>query len=735
MRDRLASIRKTTIEIDAKVNTKAFEATSKALEKTAFTGSALQRAYDGVGIASENLGKKSESAFGKMTDKLKTVQDSAENVRGAIEAVAGLAITGAIGGLTWSAADKSQDKTQTFKEILSRKKFDTSAVSGLVADMSSTGLTSSSDMYSLITDISNKSKKVRPETAMNAAKMLTLGYANSKDALESMGYSSAESVESALSQKYIRGVNRQQEIDALAETMGYSGSRKFSKLSQERRLKEMAKFEMYKTDSTGAAIRDENGNPIKLSEAELKEQARKRNMPEVVSNRISNLGKAIGGELLGPMDKALQVVEKIVLALQSIPGGTKFLALASVFVGFVGALTAIAAVVPSVTAGLQILGIISAKNAVSATAETAATNMSTLAKIRAAVVSKLLAASNYLLGTSLTVALGPIGIAIAAIAALGAILYAVEKKTHIFSKTWQALKEGRATKFLMDAAGGTISFLAEEGNELLADILEWIKKIVSFVGWILEKIQGFIGWIRDGLGITRQQAKKKVDDYAADKGYWWSDKKNAWVKSASDSTQVNDPKLARLQEKYEKAPKGFFEGIPGINELTKAIRDLIAALKVDVVETATNAGNANIDEYNKRKEDLTKKGIGEGTASKAAWRPWWMPGGGLYAKGAKFDRTGFFQGIVHAGEEIPDLATVRSGPGIISKAISSLRAAQDSGEVSGRGQTVINNYNYNVNAPMNIDKVSKEVDYISMHRSLTDKLDEVFTRKARQAGN
>lgn len=130
--------------------------------------------------------------------------------------------------------------------------------------------------------------------------------------------------------------------------------------------------------------------------------------------------------------------------------------------------------------------------------------------------------------------------------------------------------------------------------------------MVGILSGMWSTITGMISWLRDGLGITKADRKKELEQEAAktgnqaEGGLWkgakWVDDasnyaKHQWYKapgwyestSSAEAHLLPEATQARLNArkvKYETAPAGFFEGIPGINELTGAIGALTAAIPV-----------------------------------------------------------------------------------------------------------------------------------------------------------
>ena len=149
-----------------------------------------------------------------------------------------------------------------------------------------------------------------------------------------------------------------------------------------------------------------------------------------------------------------------------------------------------------------------------------------------------------------------------------------------------------------------------DGSSTIEDILAAATKnwttMVGILSGMWSTITGMISWLRDGLGITKAERKKQMEEEAAktgnqaEGGLWkgakWVDDasnyaKHQWYKapgwyestSSAEAHLLPETAQARLNArkvKYESTPGGFFEGIPGINELTGAIGALTAAIPV-----------------------------------------------------------------------------------------------------------------------------------------------------------
>jgi hypothetical protein len=228
-------------------------------------------------------------------------------------------------------------------------------------------------------------------------------------------------------------------------------------------------------------------------------------------------------------------------------------------------------------------------------------------------------------------------------------------------------------------------------NKLSSAGTQLLQRMVDFFTWLLETIRNGLAWIKDGLGITKKEKEAELAKTGASigKAHGKVDAKgqgipyeyrsndpggNGWYLKGSHDVTVNaglsESELARLnagKEKVENAPKSFFEAIPGIADLTKAIKDLIAQLSLKAAAATVNqAGQTYVDTTAKKYEDVKSKD-GEYIAAQTTWRPWWMPGGGLYgmAEGGSIIGSGAIIG--HQGEQVNPADVVLGGETTLEK--------------------------------------------------------------------
>lgn len=345
---------------------------------------------------------------------------------------------------------------------------------------------------------------------------------------------------------------------------------------------------------------------------------------EILTKRLGTATAAIGGSILPALNSVLGLFLKITDAVGAIPGLGAVIGWGAVLGGAATAGLVVVSMIGSLIPGLiTVMGLL--KNA--------------------AVATKLMAAAQWVLNVAMSA--NPLGIAIIAIAGLVAGLYILEKKFGLVTKAWQAFSGSSIGKGVIGyiengkkaigdmlgslgkayATGGLKGVLrlaldAMAANSpglkvllLIADFIRklWVNsgalnklfttglalwnKIADFFSWLLEKITGMIQWLRDGLGVTRSEAKAKMDKQASKEGLVWKDaigdNPAQWYKNGvAAGVGASSDTLNRLKADYDRAPKGFFEALPGADSLRKAIENLTYALQHPVAAATAAASSA-----------------------------------------------------------------------------------------------------------------------------------------------
>lgn len=189
-----------------------------------------------------------------------------------------------------------------------------------------------------------------------------------------------------------------------------------------------------------------------------------------------------------------------------------------------------------------------------------------------------------------------------------------------FSGAWKKLTKGFELPSLGEAFknlfGGTsiVAVLNKTFGIPLNTMIKWldfihngIKKFTDIMSELWSSIKAGFQWVKDGLGITKQEKKTKMETAAEKLGAKWFDENSSsaksgaswytgsgWYKDQKKMPATETTGLESLREKYEKAPKGIFDGIPGMSLLTETLSKLITAIEkwkipsTQDLNTATN---------------------------------------------------------------------------------------------------------------------------------------------------
>ncbi len=454
---------------------------------------------------------------------------------------------------------------------------------------------------------------------------------------------------------------------------------------------------------------------------------------EVLSKRLTATTAAMGDAVLPALNSVLGGFIKLSDIIGKIPGLGKAMGWGAVLLGAASAGLVMVSMVGSLIPGLMtVIGLIS----------------------KAGIVTKLMAAAQWILNAAMSA--NPLGIAIMAVVGLIAVLYVLEKRFGLVSKAWKMFSESsigkgvfaaiadgkKAIEDLLGTLGkayksggvGGVLKVALEGIvansplfKMIAFIFDMLRKLwnnsnilnklinygvviwqkmVDFFTWLLDTIKGGLAWLRDGLGITKRE--KEADLKKAEKaaGLTWKesrpDSPAGWYTGGNQRKEDVPDSLLRAKEAYDNAPKSFIDGLPGVTELTRAINALITQLSIKAVAATVNeAGSAYVDNTAKKYESV-KADKGEYIAAQTTWRPWWMPGGGLYgmAEGGSIIGSGAIIG--HQGEQVNPADVVVGGETTLGKINRMFSGAPG----PGGGQTI--------HAPISltvvIEKVEKTAD-------------------------
>jgi hypothetical protein len=344
---------------------------------------------------------------------------------------------------------------------------------------------------------------------------------------------------------------------------------------------------------------------------------------EVLSKRLTATTAAMGDAVLPALNSVLGGFIQLSDIIGKIPGLGKAMGWGAVLMG-----AAAAGLIVVSMLGSLIPGIVLMKNAVMG--ETAAKYANITATYANSAASKAAAAGQWLLNAAMSA--NPLGIAIIAIAGLIVVLYALEKKFGLVTKAWKAFSESSTGKgiigYIEDGkkaiegmlaslnkaykSGGVGGILKVALGAILStsplfkmvafiyDILRklWqnsatlnklaasgsglLQRVVDFFTWLLDAIKSGVQWIKDGLGITKQDAKTKMEEQAKKEGLVWQeaigDNPAQWYKNGTAvGTNAGSDRLKRLKADYDNAPNSVFskigEVISGAMSNIKALFD------------------------------------------------------------------------------------------------------------------------------------------------------------------
>ena len=744
---------------------------SKVVENVKST---TQGATDAVNKHSDAT-KKAGSSITDLKTKYEGLTGSFDKMKGALAGITAMLSGGAAAGIAWKTAEESSNYAKQVYGMLGErkgaKKVDMSAIQAFVAKASDSGYTSSTDRLQLTNLMVQRGAK-NTGLATGAADALEKKFfANQEMLQKDYGVSSAQGLGDMATNKFIRGQQAKQDLDNLF-------GKGFSNKSQASRIKILAK----------------QGVDIDINAAMAEHPL------EVIQNRIKSITKSIGGELRGVMSPIAGMFAGILGIIDKNPIVPKILAISAVLAGVAGAVITIVSILPMLTAGFSALGAVVAILASPVAILVALGALVLYLAYKTGVLQKAWDKfGNSAIGKDVMASLQGISDFVGGLidqfekwydaGGSNQLLDYFFKLIDVIGTAWDYLDKLYAMTntstanplikalFLGIAAPTTIlaglgagavkAVTGKDPAELLGSLLRWTsnyiapflskihdltKKVVSLFEWIYSLWQGALSWIKAGLGITKSEAKAKMDAEAANKGVTWQangESGAGWYKNSVRQTTGLE-KLDKLTEKYNKAPKSFFEGIPGITALTDAIFKLIDALKVKIPEAVSNsvgavtgAGNNYVASQAKTYNDALIKTNDPYLATKSIGN-WFGPGGLIWntdtapashAIGATFTRGGLFRGMVHSPEELVDQATSVKGPGIISRAMNLLDATMAGGRPTTAGAG-LNEFHVHMPAQdFSGMKISSNVDFEKILRDANKRaVSDAVTEIKRQIG-
>lgn len=744
---------------DAGAIQKTQELGEKSQESTAGISNAVENAKGvtaGYSDSQKEAGKavdehakateKAGSAIENLKSKYAGITGSLGSLKTALAGITGLIAGGSVAGFSWAAAEEADDYKKQVMDMLGKrkgsKKVDLSAINAFVAKAQDSGYTSSTDRLQLTNLMIQRGAKTTDQATGATDALEKKYFANQEMLQKDYGVSSAMDLGSMATQKYIRGKQAKQDLDNLF-------GKGFSNKSQASRIKILTK--------QGVDI-DINAT---MADKPL----------EVIQNRFKSITKSIGGELKNVMSPIASMFANILGIIDKNPILPKILAISAVLFAVGGAIVTVGALLPTLTAGFTSLGAVVAILASPITILLVLGALVVYLAYKTGVLQKAWEKfGQSSIGQDIMGALQGIsdfvgglidqfgkwyeaggsnqllGYFFALIDVLGTAwdymdkLYAMTK-TSTANPLIKALFLGIAAPATILAglgAGAVKAVTGKDPAELLASLLRWTsnyiapfmakihdltKKLLSIFEWIYSLWQGALSWLKAGLGITKSQAKTKMETEATKEGVTWNQKGDSgagWYKNGV--LQPGSDKLNTLKKNYEKAPSGIFDllgiadavakgmsgigtiiagaikgivmDIPGMSELAKAIDDLRTWLDNTLGSKGGNLpgqpGNYttsdeniwNMDASGKYTVTDTNGGVPNQTPG-VTIDPnnppqevvdHFHPQGAIksHAVGATFTKGGRFTGNVHSPEEIIPQAVASRGPGPIGKALDLL---------------------------------------------------------------
>ncbi|MFA5378342.1 MAG: hypothetical protein WC455_21490 [Dehalococcoidia bacterium] len=192
---------------------------------------------------------------------------------------------------------------------------------------------------------------------------------------------------------------------------------------------------------------------------------------EVLSKRVTATTQAMGDAVLPALNTVLGGFIKLSDIIGKIPGLGKAMGWGAVLLAAASAGLVMVSMVGSLIPGLMtVIGLIS----------------------KAGIVTRLMAAAQWVLNVAMSA--NPLGIAIMAIAGLIVVLYALEKKFGLLTKTWQA--------FSNSSIGKGIFAYIESGKKSIEDLLATLGKAFRGGG-----MKGVVTMALDALGSASPMVK------------------------------------------------------------------------------------------------------------------------------------------------------------------------------------------------------------------------------------
>jgi hypothetical protein len=575
-------------------NTAAASATKSISGASQAANGALDGLKAGAGAVAgvvQDVGSKGVGAFKAIGN---TVNEVAGNVGKLMTSMAAMAAGGAVAGLSWLSAAKSKlYLEEVYKAVDANKKLGISsdqlkdhiAKSMAEAPGWETKGTATEETYNMLQYAGKYLGK--GEKGLNNAENISKAYFANQEAMQKAGFGSADDL------VRIAARNTQLRPDQLMGLKA-AGLTDADIGSPQKRLKALEKLGL---------------------KVDIKAELDKRPWIEA-QNNVDKLQKSIGTSLAPVLTRVSEIVANIAGGLAENPDASWLIGMGAVAVTAVGALSMLVGVFGPLVGLVRTLG----------------------------VVTKVMAAAQWLLNIALDA--NPIGVIVMGLVILGVALYAVEQKTHIFSKAlqylantgmgqgiiawvngvkdslgsiWSKAKGPGVMKFLADisAPGGiskslgllvTYLYNLVYGNSTVSKVLNYAKGLwqsaSDFLGGLWDTLKSMWSWLMNAIPGAkkegyRQELEKKLPSgmqLTPQGEIWWKAGGKPKVPGAVESDSDREtrlaahkvdaseipPKLQTLYANYQNAP-GFAEGV------AEAVRQGLSGMG-DILKTAVKDG-------------------------------------------------------------------------------------------------------------------------------------------------
>jgi len=529
-----------------------------------------------------NEAQKTTGFLGSMQSKLENVGGVADKLRDKFGAITGLLAGGSIGGMSWLNAMSSDKSAASFERRMARKGIDTKSIDEFIAKAEGAGYTTTGTRRDIADTLLTRTNLRGAKMESTTKSIEDLYFQNSYD-LNKNGITSARDFSDLLTKKTLGPGDRQALID-----IGFM-NKNAKTMSVSNRLK-AAQKQGAGIDETTLAAQD----PY-----------------QAFLNRLSETSEKVGKTMVEPMNMVLGKVNDLLDLINNIPGAPGLIALVAVLMAVAGGaslvLTILSPLLPLFTAlKVAMLGQAAANQALAAS-------------------EVEVGAASGIMGAGIWTALAPIILIGAPLLALGAALYLVEQKTHIFGKAfkqlgktemahdlldffkdmgywiregikwvdtlYKMLKTTGLSKVVLGAAFGPIglglgaaSMLSgKDPSELLGwiidqdkNILRWIvttfpffariheilKKVHSIFEWLYSLISGMVSFLKDALGITREQKKSTWEKAMDASGVKWQNGKYVQNTAGREGWEITNPETSVSNYKHLEKLRGKYEEAP-----------------------------------------------------------------------------------------------------------------------------------------------------------------------------